>query len=411
MSRYNEQYVKLDELGKVGRGKSKHRPRNDSSLFGGNYPFIQTGDVRKAEFYLTEFSETYNEKGLAQSKLWDKDTLCITIAANIAENAILGIKACFPDSIIGFLPDKKKADLKFIKYCLDTYKIQIQSISQGATQDNLSLEKLRSINFLVPELSTQKMIGSVLFNYDQLIENNTKRIAILEQMAEQIYKEWFVRMRFPGHQNTKFIKGIPEGWEVKKISDICNIMSGGTPSTKISEYWDGSIPFFTPKDVPDSFYCLSTIQNITETGLRKCNSKLYPKNTIMLTARGTVGKISLLNTAMAMNQSCFALSSSEFSNFYLFMLLRAQMEAFKKMANGATFDSIVLRTFDMLKVVHPPKGLINQYADITAPIFNELSTLAETIEKLTESRNLLLPRLISGKLSVEKLSKTLQEAV
>lgn len=145
LMRYNDQFKKLDDVGFIGRGKSKHRPRNDESLYGGNYPFVQTGDVRKAEYYLTEYSQTYNDKGLAQSKLWNEGTLCITIAANIAETAVLGIKACFPDSIIGFIPDEKKADVRFIKYCLETYKIQMQSISQGATQDNLSLEKLRSI--------------------------------------------------------------------------------------------------------------------------------------------------------------------------------------------------------------------------------------------------------------------------
>lgn len=208
MNKFSEKYVKLDDLGSIGRGKSKHRPRNDSSLFGGEYPFIQTGDVKKAELYLTEYSQTYNEKGLAQSKLWDKDTLCITIAANIAETAILGIKACFPDSIIGFIPDADKSDLKFIKYCLETYKLQMQSISQGATQDNLSLEKLRSINFEVPNLENQNRIAEILYSYDKLIENNTKQIAILEQTAEQIYKEWFVRMRFPNYEKTKFVKGV-----------------------------------------------------------------------------------------------------------------------------------------------------------------------------------------------------------
>ncbi|MEH7275928.1 restriction endonuclease subunit S, partial [Neobacillus vireti] len=99
---------KLNELGTVSRGKSRHRPRDDKSLYGGKYPFIQTGDVKKANFYIRDFKQTYNEKGLAQSKLWNKGTLCITIAANIAETAILDIDACFPDSIVGFIPDENK---------------------------------------------------------------------------------------------------------------------------------------------------------------------------------------------------------------------------------------------------------------------------------------------------------------
>ncbi|MBD2504660.1 restriction endonuclease subunit S [Anabaena azotica] len=150
MSDYLKQFQKLDEVGAIARGKSKHRPRNDPFLYGGKYPFIQTGDVKHSNLYITEYSQTYNEKGLSQSKLWPVGTLCITIAANIADTAILKFPACFPDSIIGFIPYKNKAEVRFIKYCLDTYKIQIQAISQGTTQDNLSVEKLLSLKFRIP---------------------------------------------------------------------------------------------------------------------------------------------------------------------------------------------------------------------------------------------------------------------
>lgn len=110
--------TKLDELGYVGRGKSRHRPRNAAFLYGGRYPFFQTGDIKAANFYLTDYSQTYSEKGLAQSKLWNAGTLCITIAANIAESAILGVEGCFPDSVVGFVPNADKADVRFIKYYL-----------------------------------------------------------------------------------------------------------------------------------------------------------------------------------------------------------------------------------------------------------------------------------------------------
>ena len=130
---------KLDELGFVGRGKSKHRPRDASFLYGGKYPFIQTGDVKNANLYVNSYTQTYSDAGLAQSKLWNKGTLCITIAANIAETAILDIEACFPDSIIGFVADETVADAKFIKYYIDTFKQSLKQISQGAAQDNLNL--------------------------------------------------------------------------------------------------------------------------------------------------------------------------------------------------------------------------------------------------------------------------------
>ncbi|MEP0820498.1 MULTISPECIES: restriction endonuclease subunit S [Trichocoleus] len=140
----------------MGRGKSKHRPRNDASLYGGDYPFIQTGEVKEASsvIYITSYSQTYNEKGLAQSKLWEPKTLLITIAANIAETAILTFPACFPDSIIGFVADSGQVSPEFIKYSIEQLKLKMQNVSKGTTQDNLSQEKLRIFDFLVPDQVT-----------------------------------------------------------------------------------------------------------------------------------------------------------------------------------------------------------------------------------------------------------------
>src|SRR5439155_9936595 len=168
--------AKLDELGLVGRGRSRHRPRNAAFLYGGRYPFFQTGDIKAANLYLTEFTQTYSEEGLAQSKLWKPGTLCITIAANIAETAILGVEGCFPDSVVGFIADPQKADVRFIKYYIDTIKLQMQSVSRGTTQDNLSLDKLLTFDLRVPPLPVQRRIASILSAYDDLMENSQRRI-------------------------------------------------------------------------------------------------------------------------------------------------------------------------------------------------------------------------------------------
>jgi type I restriction enzyme S subunit len=178
----------FDEIGFIGRGKSRHRPRNAEHLYGGEYPFIQTGDIKAANFRILEYSQTYNEKGLAQSKLWKEGTLCITIAANIADTAILGIAACFPDSVIGFVADQNKSDVRFVKYFFDIFQARMKSISAGAAQDNLSLEKLLTFKIPIPPLPTQRRIASILSAYDDLIENNLKRIKLLEEKAFLSYK-------------------------------------------------------------------------------------------------------------------------------------------------------------------------------------------------------------------------------
>ena len=204
----------LDELGFVSRGKSKHRPRDAAHLYGGIYPFIQTGDVKRAGLCLSDYKQTYSDAGLAQSKLWPKGTLCITIAANIADTTILDIEACFPDSIIGFIPDPEKADARFIKYLFDAkLKLAYSQFTQGAAQDNLSQGKLLSIKFAIPEdVNDQARIAGLAAQYDNLIENNRRRIQLLEESARLLYKEWFVYLRFPGHEHIKITGGVPEGW-------------------------------------------------------------------------------------------------------------------------------------------------------------------------------------------------------
>ncbi len=221
------EYVTLDKLGNVSRGRSKHRPRNDKMLFGGKYPFVQTADVKAAELYLTEYTETYNERGLEQSKLWKKGTLCITIAANIADTAILGMDACFPDSVMGFIPFDGVSNVKFVKYAFDILQRDCQKISQGTAQDNLSWKKLSTIKFPAPPIEIQDKIVGILSVYDDLIENNKKQIKLLEEAAQRLYKEWFVDLRFPGYEDVVVVDGVPEGWTHKTVLECLDMHIGG----------------------------------------------------------------------------------------------------------------------------------------------------------------------------------------
>lgn len=229
-------YVALDKLGTVSRGRSKHRPRNDKSLFGGKYPFIQTADVKLAGLYLTKYSETYNEQGLNQSKLWPSGTLCITIAANIADTAILGLDACFPDSIIGFIPYENKANVKFVKYAFDILQRDCKNISQGTAQDNLSWEKLSTIKFPAPSIEIQNKIVEKLSCYDDLIENNQKQITLLEEAAQRLYKEWFIDLHFPGYEDVKIVDGVPEGWKKGTLNDLVLDSGNRLKKQKRDEY-------------------------------------------------------------------------------------------------------------------------------------------------------------------------------
>jgi type I restriction enzyme S subunit len=166
----------LEEIATTfGRGKSKHRPRNEPKLYGGEYPFIQTGDIRNADHFITEYSQSYSELGLAQSKLWPKGTICITIAANIAETAILGFDACFPDSVIGVVANPKEAEVGFIEYLLQSFKARIQALGKGSAQANINMGTFENERFPFPPVAEQKQIVERL---DDLSEE-TQRLARL----------------------------------------------------------------------------------------------------------------------------------------------------------------------------------------------------------------------------------------
>lgn len=158
-----------------GRGKSKHRPRNATHLYGGKYPFVQTGDIRNANHIVTEYTQTYSEAGLAQSKLWPKGTLCITIAANIAETAILDFDACFPDSVIGVVADPAQANVEFIEYLLQFFRTRIQAMGKGSAQANINMGTFEHERFPFPPVSEQRRIATQL----DALAAATQRLAAL----------------------------------------------------------------------------------------------------------------------------------------------------------------------------------------------------------------------------------------
>ena len=174
-SKYNKSWSvdKLNDLGDFSRGKSKHRPRNDERLFvDGKYPFIQTGDIKDANLYIKNHTQEYGEFGLKQSKLWNKGTLCITIAANIAETAILSYPACFPDSVVGFNAYESKSSEIFMYYVFEYIKASIQNTASGSIQDNINIDYLMTLKFRIPEKKYQDMIVALLGAIDKKIISN-----------------------------------------------------------------------------------------------------------------------------------------------------------------------------------------------------------------------------------------------
>lgn len=374
------EYKTLDQLGTVSRGKSKHRPRNDPKLFGGKYPFIQTADVKNADYYITKYSDTYNESGVAQSKLWDKGTLCITIAANIADTGVLAFPACFPDSIMGFVPFEGVANTRFIKYCFDRLQRDCKQISQGTAQDNLSWEKLSTIKFCIPEYKEQCRIADILSAYDDLIENNQKQIKLLEEAAQRLYKEWFVDLRFPGHENTKIVDGVPEGWSRTNINEILTFHRG-YDLTK-NEMKAGRYP---------------VVGSTTVIGY---HNEFKIKGPGIVTGHsGSLGKYQFIwDNFWPHNTSLYISDYKDHNIFFVYSLL--QTVDFASLNNGGAIPTLNRNVLSNIEVIEPTDELQEMFAKIAEAQYRKIRNLEKQNNQLKMARDVLLPKLMSGEVEV-----------
>ena len=226
-------------------------------------------------------------------------------------------------------------------------------------------------------------------------------------MAEEIYREWFVRLRFPGHENVKLVKGLPQGWESVKLEHAIKFTGGGTPSKDTESYWSGgNVNWFTPSDITgaDGMFLESSGEQCTEEGYNNSSAKMFPAYSVMLTSRATIGAIGINVTPACTNQGFITCIPNErYPLPYLFHWMKLAKPHFELVAGGATFAELTKGTFKRIEIVTPPESCVAEFARIESPMFKTIENLLRANKKLIELRNKLLPRLLSGKLSVENL--------
>ena len=371
----------LDQLGIVSRGRSRHRPRDAAHLYGGPYPFVQTGDIKLAGLWIRNYEQSYSEQGLAQSKLWPTGTLCITIAANIAETSILDIEACFPDSVIGFIADRDKADTRYVKYLFDAVlKMRFQSFTQGAAQDNLSRTKLLSIKFPVPEVVVQRKVADILSSYDDLIENNRRRIALLEESARLLYREWFVHVHFPGHEHVKITNGIPDGWERRTLGSVLNLQRGF--------------------DLPVSTRVAGEVPVYGATGIVGDHNVMKVTFPTLITGRsGSLGRVCFVDgPCWPLNTSLWVTNFKAVS-IYLAYFILSEIDLAKFNA-GTSVPTLDRKVVHAANVLVPTRNIATLFDEQMEVLFTQKKLLNQQIQKLAQARDLLLPRLMNGKIAV-----------
>ena len=383
----------LTEMGTLKRGKSKHRPRYAFHLYGGPYPFIQTGQIREASKYITKYEQTYSEAGLAQSKLWNKDTLCITIAANIAEIAILSFDACFPDSVLGFIPDKNKCDLNFVFYTLKYFQKELQQMGDGSVQDNINLGTFEQIKFPFPPLPEQTAIASILSSLDDKIDLLHRQNKTLEQLAETLFRSYFPMT----NEENKYV-------ELGNYVDCINGVSYKSSELNPSKVGMVSLKSF---DRNGGF----SIDGFKEfTGKFKEKQEVVEGDLIVAHTDITQDAEVIGNPALVISNPNFdtmtismdivkVISKVDWISIeFLYFLMRTR--EFKSHCEGCANGSTVLHlnkqaipTFEFPK---PDKTKIADFTKQAREIVNKIFLNHRQLRSLVKTRDTLLPKLMSG---------------
>ncbi|WP_293005548.1 restriction endonuclease subunit S [Nitrosomonas sp.] len=281
--------------------------------------------------------------------------------------------------------------------------IENHALQSGVPHINLGI--LKKLQVICPPLAVQKKIVATISAYDDLIENNQRRIALLEKMAEEIYREWFVRLRFPGHENVKNVKGIPEGWEIDRVDSIGKIVTGKTPSTDNPRYFGGPYTFVKTPDMHGNIFIVETEERLSQNGLDSQPSQTIPRGSICVSCIGTGGIVSITTSECQTNQQINSVVVRNLSDLeWAFFTLRNLREAIQMFgATGATMTNLSKGKFSSLKILRPNKSIVLKYHALVNPIFVQMENILQQTMILRSTRDLLLPRLISGKLSVEHL--------
>ena len=367
-------------------------------------------------------SEDDHRKAILRSKPVRGDILFSNIGS-VGDAAYVGTSREFSiKNVALFKPDYAKVDSRYLYYVVigPEFRGELMSKRQGVAQPFFSLEMLRSHQIRYHEdIVTQRKIAAILSAYDHLIENSLRRIKILEEMTQNLYREWFVKFRFPGHKHARFIDSplgqIPEGWEVKTVENVFDIVGGGTPSKIVPEYWDkGTINWYSPTDLTASgtMFMDHSSNQITELGLKKSSARLFPPFSVMMTSRATLGVISISTTEACTNQGFITCIPNEhFPLYTLYYWLRENVEYFISLGTGATFKEITKGVFKTIELVVPSRAIVTQFEDTVKPIAFQVLNLQRKNTTLRRTRDLLLPRLISGEVDVSELDITIPEEV
>ncbi|WP_293848570.1 restriction endonuclease subunit S [uncultured Phascolarctobacterium sp.] len=397
--------VRVGDLGKVITGNTP--PRSNPELYGNYIPFIKATDISENEKYTYTPEEYYSEEGFRKYKtsLIPKHSTCVVTIGSIGKKMTMACQDCFINQAMNAIIPNDDYDYEYVYYLLKNNIHKLKNLDSGTAsgRENVSKSAFMGMELsVIKDKVIQKRIGSILSAYDDLIENNQKQIKLLEEAAQRLYKEWFVDLRFPGHESVKIVDGVSEGWSRKQIFELGKIITGKTPNTSKQEYYGGSIPFVKIPDMHNCIYTISTESTLTKLGADKQKNNYIPENSIMVSCIGTVGLVNISSELCQTNQqiNSIVLKNRE-DVYYLFFSMKMLKTLLDGVgSNGATMINVNKSKFSSIEILYPNAILRNKYFSIAKPYFRKIYYLSKQISYLREARDRLLPKLMNGEIEV-----------
>lgn len=410
MSRWEER--RLEEIAEVVSGGTP--ATNIPEYWNGSIGWITPADLSDFNCrYIEKGSRNITQSGLTNSSacLLPKNTVLLSSRAPIGYVAIANTELSTNQGFKNLICNDKIIDYRFIYYWLKQNTDVLKSFATGATFPELSASTLKKIKISFPDLPTQKRIADILSSYDDLIENNNRRIQLLEQTAQELYKEWFVRFRFPGHEKVKFENGLPEGWEYIRFGKAIEIIDGdrGVNYPKQEDFYsEGDCLFLNAGNVTAKGFDFSNCSYITKEKDAILRKGKLQYNDVVLTTRGTVGNVAFYNETMTfaemrINSGMVILRNLDIvSPEYIYTALR--QERLQKIMNlyssGSAQPQLPIKDMKRMKILKSDAKTMELFSEISASIYKQISLLIMKNQNITAQRDLLLPRLMSGKLEV-----------
>ena len=396
--------INIGDLGTIITGKTP--PTTNKNYYGDYAVFIKPTDISEHSKYTYETEEMYSKLAAEkyESSLIPKGAICVPCIGTIGTKMTMAPCDCYTNQSINSIICNENYDNEYVYYLIKKFLPGLKAYNLGTAsgREYVSKSNFEKIELVAEQdKEIQKKIGIILSRYDSLIENYQKQIKLLEEAAQRLYKEWFVDLRFPGHENTNIIDGVPEGWEKKSIGEIGTVITGKTPSTSNKENYGGSIPFITIPDMHTGIYPVSSVF-LSEKGAESQSKKYIPQGALIVSCIGTAGLVCITKERCQTNQqiNSLILDDKKMLHYMYFVFLSLKEHLNNIGSNGATMTNVNKSKFEGIDIVVPSSCIIRDFSQRTTPYFENIKSLQSQIRLLTEARDRLLPKLMSGEITV-----------